>query len=306
MAKCEAVVVGGTTVGDLLGHLPSAPDGHVRVLRDFDMLGAAAGMPDFTHAHTSKRILAVKELLDAIAELEDPQVGLRLLQACAGHSKVVHSMQCAPPAPQLQAFQDFDGLARGRFSQLTGFHLDAEQWEQAMAQGGADAPAAYLASVGRSAELCGVDAGLNCAELLPRADVAHALNLLNRQGAAPLTQSTALTLKQKELTMCTDKGANSSITAKAVLRSEAETGARAFLLPCLMEPAIFVAELRQRLCMTDASKDAWCPRCDGILDRFSLRAGFCAAKKKMHPPTSCLSCSTRPSVWLGREGRVAA
>ena len=244
MAKCEAVVVGGTTVDDLLGHLPSellrTPDGHVRVLRDFDMLGAAVRMPDFTHAHTSKRVLAAKELLDAIAELEDPQVGWVASPAKLVPDTARWSIAC-DVLRLLLSFRDFDGLARGCFSQLTGLHLDAEQWEQAITQArfglrsaAADAPAAYLASVGRSAELCGqVDGGLNCAELLPRADVAHALNLLNRQGAAPRTQPTALTLKQKELTMCTDKVANSSIAAQAVLRSEAEPGARAFLLPCL-------------------------------------------------------------------------
>ena len=40
---------------------------------------------------------------------------------------------------------------------------------------------------------------------------------------------------------------------------------------------MFVAELRQRLGLPDAVLDAWCPRCDCVLDRFSYHAGLCSA-----------------------------
>ena len=132
--------------------------------------------------------------------------------------------------------------------------------------------------------MCGqVDGGFDL-QLPSRTDVAEALGMLNERGAAPLTAATPLTLKQKELTTCTDKVAwerrlaNSSITAQAILRSEAEPGARAFLaaVPAgrkRMEPAMFVAELRQRLCMPDASRDVWCPRCDGILEQICPAGG---------------------------------
>ena len=49
-------------------------------------------------------------LLDAIASLEDPQVGLRLLRS---------------------ALQAFDHKVRSSFSMLTGIHLSKPQWEQA-------------------------------------------------------------------------------------------------------------------------------------------------------------------------------
>ena len=44
-----------------------------------------------------------------------------------------------------------------------------------------------------------------------------------------------------------------------------------------MEGAAFVMELQRWLGMPDALADTWCPKCDGIMDRFSLHAGTCAA-----------------------------
>ena len=76
--------------------------------------------------------------------------------------------------------------------------------------------------------------------------------------------------------------ASSSAMAKAGLLSEAEPGGRAFLtaLPAgrtRMEPTHFVSEVRARLGVPDASHDAWCPRCDAVLDRHSVHASMCVA-----------------------------
>jgi len=69
---------------------------------------------------------------------------------------------------------------------------------------------------------------------------------------------------------------------QATLQSEGCLGAWAFLaaIPAgrgRMEPATFVAELRARLGIPGADQDAWCPRCDGILDVQNYHAGMCAA-----------------------------
>ncbi|CAE7580069.1 unnamed protein product [Symbiodinium natans] len=119
-------------------------------------------------------------------------------------------------------------------------------------------------------------------------EVQQALEALNSQGAAAITADTALALRQKALTASLDTAnwerqlASATLTERALLRSEAEPGARAFLAAVpgsgrCMEPAAFVAELRQRLHMPDAPADVWCPRCDGILDTHSHHAGLCAA-----------------------------
>ena len=234
-------------VGDLLG-LPSkllrAPDGRTRVLRNFELLGAAVGVADFTHTHTAPGACkSPRSCWMQLGSLKNPQIGLRLLRACAGQCKVVHSMRCALLGPQLRAFQ--------------------EQWEQAglsLAQGTA-------LGWGGCAHFCGqVDGGFDL-QLPWRTDVAEALGMLNERGAAPLTAATALTLKQKELTTCTDKVAwerrlaNSSITAQAILRSEAEPGAAVPAGRKRMELAVSL-QLRQRLCMpeTSGARVRWHPR----------------------------------------------
>ncbi|CAL1166975.1 unnamed protein product [Cladocopium goreaui] len=73
-----------------------------------------------------------------------------------------------------------------------------------------------------------------------------------------------------------------TIVGQATLQSEGCLGARAFLaaIPAgrgRMEPATFVAELRARLGIPGADQDAWCPRCDGILDVQKYHAGMCPA-----------------------------
>ena len=91
-----------------------------------------------------------------------------------------------------------------------------------------------------------------------------------------------------------------------MLRSEAEPGARAFLAAAphgrkRMEPAAFVAELGQRLCMQEAVQDEWCPRCDCILDKFSYHAGLCSAggerTLRHNARRDLLQCS-----WVDRAG----
>ena len=303
LRKCEVVAVGDVSLGDLVAHFPGEllrePDGSSKVLRNFELLGAPIGDLASTEAHALTRVAGAKALLEALGELDDPQVGLRLLRACAGHCRLVHSMRCAPPEFQMEGFREFDQLVRSCFSSLTGLHLDAGQWEQAglgFALGGLglrsaalDAPAAYLASVGGCMDLCSQVDGQFCTAAVPtRPDVQQALAELNRHAAAPLTAPTALMLKQKPLTAGLDNNswerrlAAGTTAAQAVLRSEAESGARAFLAAVpngrkRMEPAVFVAELRQRLGLPDAVLDAWCPRCDCVLDRFSYDAGLCSA-----------------------------
>jgi hypothetical protein len=94
-------------------------------------------------------------------------------------------------------------------------------------------------------------------------------------------------------------------TRKAMLLSEAEPGGRAFLAavpagPKRMEPAVFTAELRHRLGVAEASSDGWCPRCDSVLDTFSLHAGVCIAggeRNQRHNALRDLLCT-----WADRAG----
>ena len=166
---------------DLGPCLPAAllthPDGSSRVLRNFEFLGAAIGDDAFTEAHTASRAEHADRLLEALAAMEDSQVGLRLLRRCAGFTRMVHSMRCNPPGAQQHALATFDQLVRTCFGGLTGVHLTSAQWHQAgrsFAQAGLalrsaarHAPAAYLASLGSSLSACvDLDSGFNPLEVL--------------------------------------------------------------------------------------------------------------------------------------------
>ena len=261
------------------------------------LLGAAVGDAGFVAAHTAQRVSAAEPLLQALGELDDAQVGLRLLRSCAGHCRLIHSLRCSLLLTADAGLGDFDDMVRTCFSSLTGLHLTAQQWEQAerdLAHAGLglrsvlrDAPAAYLASVGGCVRSCReLDPNYAPAGLTSEPAVLQAVAAFNLQTQPPLPAHLAVGMKQKALVSRADAAswerhlAASPVTQRALLRSEAEQGARAWLAAVpvgrkRMETACFVAELRRRLGVPDAVADSWCPRCDGIMDRHSLHAGTC-------------------------------
>ena len=256
---------GNVTPADLSTALPAAllwGDGGVgRVLRNFEFLGAAIGNDAFVAQHTATRVAKTTALLEAIAEVEDPQVALRLLHASAGHSRLLHSMRCNPPLAQQAALEHFDSLVRDCFSSFTGLHLVQTQWEQVtrgLAQAGlslrstsSDAPAANLASVGGCAPQCQqMDTRFGPPSLSPH--VVGALAAYNQTAGAALSMETALASRQRTLVAQADMQAwrlqleASCPTRKALLLSEAEPGGRAFLAAA--------QELRHQLGVAEAFK----------------------------------------------------
>ena len=204
-------------------------------------------------SHYRERVEAVGPLLDAIAGLRDAQVGLRLLRSCAGYGRLVHSMQCNPPHSQRAALQLVDEKVQAAFSSITGLHLTATQRAQVgrgLGFAGAgvrcsslDAPAAFLASVGSCAVACEeADPAYVAAAVVLDPACTQATTALNAQLQDPLLDEASW---QAQL-------AASSTTRQALLRSDAEPGARAFLVAkpggvTRMETALFVTELRHRL-----------------------------------------------------------
>ena len=86
---------------------------------------------------------------------------------------------------------------------------------------------------------------------------------------------------------------------RAVLLSEREPGARAFLNAVprwhrQMEPAIFITELGLRVGVADAVADGWWSKCDAVMDGFSQHATVFLAG-----PTSSKRCSR-----IGSTGSV--
>ena len=93
--------------------------------------------------------------------------------------------------------------------------------------------------------------------------------------------SVALAQSQKEFSRTLDEAA----FGKATLYSEAGPGARRVPLLCAlwppsgrtrMEPLVFIAELRVRLNVPEASADTWCPRYDTVLDTHGYHSGICS------------------------------
>ena len=305
LAKCELVAAGSTDIAALHCHFPDSllrdAEGSNKVQRDFELLGAAVGDAAFVRAHTAERAAKAGDLLDSFGELEDPQVALRLLRACAGFARMLHSMRCNPVTAQTMALDMFDGMLRRSFGDFTGLHLTAAQWQQAslgLAHGGLGlrstsqhAAAAFLASwastLTSAAEL---DATFSLDEAKACPDVLAALAAFNAQlpASQAISLDTALGHKQKALSQMIDLAAwemqlaHSTITGRATLLSEASVGGRAFLnaVPSgrtQMEPAAFLSELRVRLQVPDAASDTWCPLCDAVLDHNSHHAGMCVA-----------------------------
>ena len=268
LSKCEVVVLGPVDLQSLQLHLPNAllqnADGSCRVQRNFEFLGAAIGDDAFVQSHTEARAAKAQRLLDEVGQLADPQVALRLLRACAGFARMVHSMRCNPPHAQMGALAAFDGMVRSCFAEFTGIHATAEQWSQAargFAQAGlglrscvTHAPGAYLASLGSSLAAClELDPAFSALQVTSAPSVAAALDSLNAQLPAPEAMSleAAWSSSQRNLSKRVDdcgwagQLARSTPAECAGLRSEAGPGARAFLsaLPCgkgRFEPAGFL------------------------------------------------------------------
>ena len=177
MGKCELVVPSGRLSHDARrrfppGLLTDPATGTDRVGLDgnFEFLGAPVGSPQYCAAFVQRKVDAAAASLQALGELQDPQVGLRLLRLCRNFCKMVYLQRTVPHEVQSAPLQEFDAKIRDAFCSLTGFYPTDEEWKQAtrgFAQGGLGlrsaarhAPAAYLAS------FAATQAG--CRELDPR------------------------------------------------------------------------------------------------------------------------------------------
>ena len=267
-----------------------------------------------------ERAAKASDLLDALGELEDPQVGLRLLRACAGFARMLHSMRCNPVVPQTAALRMFDGMVRRSFGDFTGLHPNALQWKQAalgLGHGGlglrsisVHASAAFLASWASALQAgAALDATFCPNEAKSCPEVAAALACFNSklEPEAHITLDAVLSSKQHAMSQRLDHAGwqeqlgHASVAGRATLLSEASVGGRAVLaaVPAgrtRLEPAAFISELRARLQIPDA----WCPLCDGVMDIHNYHAGMCMAggeRTQRHYAVRDIVCA-----WAHRAG----
>ena len=127
--KCELILVGGQASMVDASTFPA----DFKVVRDgdFELLGGPIGSPDFCNQHTSDRVKKALRVLDALGEVPDPQVALRLLRHCAAFSKMVYSIRVVPASFHTGALKAFDAEVRACFEQFSCLHPDDEQWVQA-------------------------------------------------------------------------------------------------------------------------------------------------------------------------------
>ena len=237
----------------LQSHLPpellQRPDGTSRLQRNFELLGAAIGDQEFVREHTDRRVQAIAPLLEALSSVANAQVGLRLLRSCASHDRIMHSVRCTPPDNHTAALQRFDSMVQATLSSITGLHLTADRQAQVgralkfaglgLRSATLDAPAAFLSSIGggRAMACEEVDSAYTAGAVVLQPSVTRATATLNTMLANPLAPCAALSMKQKALTRLMDDASwswdrrlsSSPPTRQALLRSEAEPGARAFL-----------------------------------------------------------------------------
>jgi hypothetical protein len=159
--KCEAIPAAGVDTEILSSRF----DGfHWITDGNFKILGAPFGTPEFIESIVAERTLKAETLLRNLLEYPDPQGALLLIRQCCSWCKLVYSSRTIPTSLQVGALHSFSISLRKSLGDLVGDALDDRQWAQAglsISSGGlgirdplAHAPAAYLASVSSSAELC--------------------------------------------------------------------------------------------------------------------------------------------------------
>ena len=98
----------------------------------FTLLGAPIGGVAFCEQQTvAQRVDKARPLLDAIAELPEPQTGLLLLRHCASFCQVVYATRVTPSTCLGSAMETFDTAVRHCLEAVCTGPLSAEAWLQA-------------------------------------------------------------------------------------------------------------------------------------------------------------------------------
>ena len=253
--------------------------------------------------HTQDRVTKACKLLQAVGELPDPQVALRLLRHCAGFAKMVFSTRVVPPNKHHDAAVSFDAAVRDCFERFSCLHPEADHWLQATLStesGGlglrsmaSHAGAAFLASRSACAPLCReIDPQHTFfTDSLPSPERVAISDYNARVNEGAQLSATAVTdWQQKDLSHVLDKRVfmqlmdanHTSLARRAHLNLVCASGAGLWLhaLPSKscglhVEPALFTTMLQHWLRIPFTEEDHWCPQCDGIMDRFADHALVC-------------------------------
>ena len=296
LAKSELIPCGGPDSAIDRGVFP--PDIAINPTTCFTLLGAPIGGAAFCEQQTvAQRVDKARPLLDAIAELPEPQTGLLLLRHCASFCKVVYATRVTPSTCLGSAMETFDTAVRHCLEAVCTGPLSAEAWLQASlatTAGGLGlrhacihAPAGYASSVLATQPLCQqLDP-----DYLP-SSAEGAIQAVNRLLPAgdQIPVPAPPPLRQRQLSQALDKVLISRLTAagpgreafRAHFQLLQQPGAGAWLhappSPALglhVAGPLFKIMVRLRLRLQVALGDAPCPMCDGVADSYGDHARVC-------------------------------
>ena len=184
--KCELILVGGSA--STVNPAPFPQD--FKVIRDgnFELLGGPVGSSSYCNQHTQDRVAKATRVLDALGEVPDPQVALRLLRSCAAFSKMVFSIRAVPASFHREALQSFDAAVRACFEQFTCLHPDEEQWTQAGLS--TDVGGLGLRSLAKHSDAAFLASRTSCLELCRQLDPEH--TFMSFDGSSPAPERLAL------------------------------------------------------------------------------------------------------------------
>jgi hypothetical protein len=300
--KCELILTAGVDSTVDVSLFPN----DFKVIRDgnFELLGGPIGDPAFCNQHTQKRVDKACRLLEALGGLPDPMVALRLLRHCGGFCKMVFSARVAPSSHHKEALGSFDAAVRSCFEQFSCLLPDDDQWAQATLS--TDSAGLGLRSLAKHGCAAFIASRTSCADLCRELDAQHTFLSpgneacpereaigdfnanVNEDSRLPLSPTGPLV--QRDLSAALDKrtfmqstcSSDVTLSRRAHLNLASASGAGLWLhaLPSKacglhVEPAVYVTMLERWLRIPPCEADAWCPLCDGIMDRFGDHALTC-------------------------------
>jgi hypothetical protein len=104
---------------------------HRSTTPNFVLLGSPIGDAHFCASHIDMLRTKNKKLLDAICQLEDPQVSLHLLRTCASFCKFVYIARTTPPQLIYDPLKQCDIDFRSCLARLAALQLSDMAWSQA-------------------------------------------------------------------------------------------------------------------------------------------------------------------------------
>ena len=279
---------------------------HFNTTGCFTLLGAPIGNTAFCESASEERRQKMAPLLEALPDLEDPQLAYTLLKHCASFCKMSYSMRVVPRDSHLQAMSKFDNDVRIGFNAAVGVTPDDEAWKRArrpVSFAGLGlrsveefSDAAYIASVASSMKLAqAIDNNFRADDDMTCDQLRSAIHRVNEKlpECAHVNANLENAPAQKVLCAKLERGAIDDVLrslhtpvelkAHTQLMSGSGSGAWLHATPCresrtLLDAPLFRVAIMRRLRMPLLSSPSHCSACGMGLDIWADHALVCSCK----------------------------